>query len=203
MSTQIMDSGASELGGATPARSERDPLAQRLAAYIDSHHPRLGSSLMKLRWGGLRTIEPSPVLGAALVGAGTSAGVGVRQLLGRRRGGRPWLPLAVAAPGGAVAAWLAVWRWDAARWRRHNVALMLDLTPDAVDALVERLDGEGIRVERWSAPRSADGEVFGISCRARDLRRVNAALDRLDQVEVADGSPAQPPDARRPTGTEE
>lgn len=180
MSTQIIERDPDPGAGADRARSDGDPLSQRVAAYIDTHHPRLGSSLMKLRWGGLRTIEPNPVFGAALVGAGTSAGVGVRRLLGRRRGGRAWLPLAVAAPGGAVAAWVAVWRWDAARWRRRNVAMMLDLTPDRVTDLVDRLAAQGLRVERWSAPRAVGGAAFGISCRARDLRRVNAALDLLD-----------------------
>lgn len=181
MSTQIIEREPEPdpVVAAARTRSDGDPLSQRVAAYIDANHPRLGSSLMKLRWGGLRTIEPNPVLGAALVGAGTSAGVGVRRLLGRRRGGRAWLPLAIAAPGGAVAAWVAVWRWDAARWRRRNVAMMLDLTPDRVADLVERLAEDGLRVERWSAPRSIGGSAFGISCRARDLRRVNAAIDQL------------------------
>jgi len=159
---------------------ERDPFAQRVASYIDKNHPKLGSRLLKLRWGGLRTIEPSTGLGAALVGVGTGAGLGVRRAAGRRAGGRARVPLALAAPGGALAAWLAVWRWDAARWRRRHVVLMLDLTPDSVDALVERLRSDGLHVERWSGPRSIEGEVFGISCRARDLRRVNAALDMLD-----------------------
>jgi len=135
---------------------------------------------MKLRWGGLRTIEPSPVLGAALVSAGTGAGVGVRHVLGRSRSGRSRVPLVLAAPGGAVAAWVAVWRWDAARWRRRHVAMVLDLTPDRVSALVDRLRSDGLRVERWTAPRAVGGSVFGISCRAQDLRRVNAAIDVLD-----------------------
>ncbi|CAN5607324.1 hypothetical protein BH10ACT3_BH10ACT3_14530 [soil metagenome] len=161
---------------------ETDPLDQRIAAYIDRHHPRLGARLMKLRWGGLRTIEPNPVLGAALVGAGTSAGVGVRHVLGRRRSGRSRVPLAVAAPGGAIAAWIAVWRWDAARWRRRHVSMVLDLTPDRVSALVERLRSDGLPVERWAGPRSVGGSVVGISCRARDLRRVNAAIDQLDAL---------------------
>jgi len=159
---------------------DREHFSQRIAAYIDGHHPRLGSALMKLRWGGLRTIEPNPVLGAALVGAGTGAGVGVRHVLGRNRSGRQWLPLVLAAPAGAVAAWAAVWRWDAARWRRRHVAMVLDLTPDRVTALVERLGSDGLRVERWNGPRAVGGTVSGISCRAQDLRRVNAALDGLD-----------------------
>ena len=159
---------------------ERDPLSQRVAAYIDRHHPRLGSFLMKMRWGGLRTFEPNPVLSAALVGAGTGAGVGVRHVLGRSRAGRSRIPLALAAPVGAVAAWFAVWRWDAARWRRRHVAMVLDLTPDRVSALVERLRSDGLHVERWTAPRSVGSSAFGISCRAQDLRRVNAAIDVLD-----------------------
>lgn len=135
---------------------------------------------MKLRWGGLRTIEPSPVLGAALVGAGTGAGVGVRHALGRGRSGRSRVPLSLAAPVGAAAAWVAIWRWDAARWRRRHVAMVLDLTPDRVSALVERLRSDGLRVERWNGPRAVGGSAFGISCRAQDLRQVNAAIDVLD-----------------------
>jgi hypothetical protein len=181
------DVDASPAAPAPPAGTsgvpERDPLSQRIAAYIDTHHPKLGSRLLKLRWGGLRTIEPSTGLGAALVGVGTGAGLGVRRLAGRRTCGRARVPLALAAPGGALAAWMAVWRWDAARWRRRNVALMLDLTPDRVDELVERLHAEGLAVERWTGPRTIEGEVFGISCRARDLRRVNAAIDAVDAVE--------------------
>src|SRR5690606_34953566 len=90
---------------------------------------------------------------------------------------------------GAVAAWLALWRWDAARWRRRHVALVLDLTPGAAAELVEHLATLGLVVEPWTGPRSAGGTAQGISCRARDLRRVNSALDELHaSVGLRDGA---------------
>jgi len=158
-----------------------DPLAQRVASYIDRNHPKFGSLLLKLRWGGLRTIEPTPALGAATLSAGTGAALGVRRALLAGTGGRLRLPLVLAAPGGAAAAWLALWRWDSLRWRRRHVALVLDLTPPAAQDLVAHLAAKGLTVEPWTGPRAAGGAAQGISCRARDLRRVNAAIDELSR----------------------
>jgi hypothetical protein len=155
--------------------------SDHVVEYIDHHHPRLGSFLLKLRFGGLRTIEPTPVLGAAVLSAGTSAGLGLSRALGRGRNGRFRVPLSLAAPGGTLALWVAVWRWDAARWRRRHVSMVLDLTPERLTDLVEKLRSEGFSVDRWVGQRSAGGARFGISCRARDLRKVNAAIGQIGQ----------------------
>ncbi|CAB4731398.1 MAG: hypothetical protein F2694_01725 [Actinobacteria bacterium] len=154
-------------------------VSDRIVGHIDRHHPRLGSFLLKLRWGGVRTFEPTPVLGAAVLGAGTSAGLGLSCALGRWQNGRFRVPLALAAPGGTVALWIAVWRWDAARWRRRHISMVLDLTPERLSDLVEKLRNQGLSVERWVGERSAGGSKFGISCRARDLRKVNAAIGQI------------------------
>ncbi|MEX0767987.1 MAG: hypothetical protein WD029_05910 [Microthrixaceae bacterium] len=168
-----------------PAPVARGSATDRIVEYIDHHHPKLGSLLLKLRWGGVRTFEPNAVVGAAVLSAGTSAGVGLRHVLGRGRNGRLRVPLALAAPGGTVAVWIAVWRWDAARWRRRHVSMVLDLTPDRLTQLVENLRSQGFPVERWVGERSIGGTRFGISCRARDLRRVNAAIGHLTNNQFA------------------
>lgn len=160
-------------------------LSDQIVEYIDHHHPRLGSFLLKLRFGGLRTIEPTTVLGAAVVSAGTGAGLGLSRALGRGRNGRLRVPLSLAAPGGTLALWVAVWRWDAARWRRRHVSMVLDLTPERLTDLVEKLRSEGFSVNRWVGQRSAGGARFGISCRARDLRKVNAAISQIGQEAFA------------------
>jgi len=160
-------------------------VADRIVEYIDHHHPRLGSFLLKLRWGGVRTFEPTPVLGAAVLGAGTSAGVGLSRALGRGRNGRLRVPFALAAPGGTLALWIAVWRWDAARWRRRHISMVLDLTPERLSELVEKLRSQGFSVDRWVGGRSAGGSRFGITCRARDLRKVNAAIGQIDFESIA------------------
>lgn len=151
--------------------------AQALADYIDHHHPKLGSRLMQLRFGGLRTVEPAPPLVASVLSAGAAFGLGTRRLAGRRADGRARVPLAAAVPTGAVGAWLAVWRWDAVRWHRSHVMVVVDLPDERLDRLVARLAAQGLAVERWDRPRRADGSHHGISCRLRDLRRVNAAID--------------------------
>jgi hypothetical protein len=163
-------------------------LSDHVVEYIDRHHPRLGSFLLKLRFGGLRTIEPTPVLGAAVLSAGTGAGLGLSRALGRGRSGRSRVPLALAAPGGTLALWVAVWRWDAARWRRRHVSMVLDLTPERLTDLVEKLRSEGFSVDRWVGQRSAGGARFGISCRARDLRKVNAAIGQIGHEALTSAS---------------
>ena len=148
-----------------------------LADYIDHHHPKLGSRLMQLRFGGLRTVELQPVLVGPVLSAGVGAGLGVRRVVGRRGDGRSWVPMVPAASLGAALAWIAVWRWDAARWRRSHVMVVVDLPEERLDRLVARLAEDGLDVERWDRPRQADGPNRGLSCRLRDLRRVNAAID--------------------------
>jgi hypothetical protein len=148
-----------------------------LVDYIDHHHPKLGSRLMQLRFGGLRTLELQPSLVGPVLSAGAGAGLGLRQVVGRRGDGRSRVPALPAASIGAVLAWIAVWRWDAARWRRSHVMVVVDLPDDRLDRLVAHLVGDGVDVERWDRPRQADGPNRGLACRLRDLRRVNAAID--------------------------
>lgn len=167
-------------GGVTPRR-KTGPVGtaapvQALVDYIDHHHPKFGSRLMKLRWGGLRTVEPQPVVAPAVtVGVGTA--VAVRRLVGRRADGRARVPLLPASLLATVLVWLGVWRWDAARWRRSHVMVVVELPDERLDQLVQRLVDDGLDVQRWDRPRRADGPVHGLSCRLRDLRRVNAAVD--------------------------
>jgi hypothetical protein len=151
-------------------------LGQALVDHIDHHHPKLGSRLMKLRWGGLRTIEPQPVLAPAIA-TGIGAGLTARLVTGRRPDGRPWVPLLPATLLATLGVWIGVWRWDAARWRRSHVMVVVELPDERLDALIARLAEVGLEVQRWDRPRRADGPVHGLSCRLRDLRRVNAAVD--------------------------
>lgn len=159
---------------------DRSELGQRIAAHIDANHPRLGSRLMKLRWGGLRTVQPDRTTWAGLGAIGVGLGAGVRRLLGRRSDGRHRLPVVLAAMAGVLSAWVGAWRVDSARWRRSHVTLVLDLPNDVLEDLLERLSLEGLHVERHDEPRGAGGPSTGLTCRLRDLRRVNAALDALD-----------------------
>jgi hypothetical protein len=172
--------------------------SQRIAAHIDEHHPRLGSRLMKLRWAGLRTIEPDRTVWTGVSAFGLGIGLGARTLAGRDRSGRHRVPLVPAALLGGLGAWIGTWRWDSARWRRSHVTLVLDLPTEVLDSLVERLGEAGVRIERWDGSRRVDGPSTGVSCRLRDLRRVNAEIDALDvessrRVEGAD--PTGPADA--------
>ena len=150
---------------------------QALADYIDHHHPKLGSRLMQLRWGGLRTIEPQPLVVGPVLATGAGLGLGARRLVGRRSNGRRWVPLVPASAVGASLAWVGLWRWDTARWRRSHVMVVVDLPADRLDELVAGLVDQGLDVQRWDRPRRADGPNHGVSCRLRDLRRVNTAID--------------------------
>ena len=162
-----------------------DPKEQlaRVVAHIDRHHPRLGARLMRARYGGLRVVEPSRPLAAAVFAGGVAAGVAVRRLVGGLTGGevRPVSPVVV----GPLVAWTALWRWDSVRWRRRHVVLVLDLPPARLDELVAELAASGLAVERWDGRKNAGGASTGISCRLRDLRRVNAELDRSAVPELA------------------
>lgn len=153
--------------------------AQDLADYIDHHHPKLGSRLMQLRFGGLRTIEPTPGVVAATVASGAGVGLALRRLAGRRHDGRVRLPLVPIGATGAAVSWLALWRWDSARWHRTRVMVVVDLPDDRLDELVDSLRTRGLDVQRWDRARRADGPNHGLACRLRELRQVNAALDEM------------------------
>jgi hypothetical protein len=157
----------------------RSDLRADIAAYIDHHHPRFGSALMKMRWGGLRTIQPARTTWAAMGLFGGSLGIASRAALGRRPDGRHRIPLSASLVLGPTGVWAAVWRFDNARWRRTHLTLVLDLPGDVLDDLIAVLAADGVVVERRYGPRSVDGRSTGISCRLRDLRRVNTALDAL------------------------
>lgn len=162
-----------------------------LADYIDAHHPRLGSTLMKLRFGGFRTVRPDRTLAAALLASGVTAGLALRRLGGRRGDERHRIGIVPASFVGVGATWLTLWRIDDVRWRRSHVTLVLDLPSDQLDLLVAQLRAEGAQVERHDSWRRVGGGSAGLSCRLRDLRRVNAAIDAFDPfgAEVA-GQPA-------------
>lgn len=149
----------------------------RLADHIDHHHPKMGARILRARYGGLRATEPSPPLAAAVVAGGVGAGLVTRQLLGRLSEGR----VRVLSPVflGPVVAWAALWRWDSVRWRRRHVVLVLDLPAARLEQVVEDLAEHGLTVEPWEGRRGAGGPATGISCRLRDLRRINAHLDQF------------------------
>lgn len=155
-------------------------LGARLAAHIDRNHPRLGSALLGLRWGGLRTIEPDRTVWGLIVASGVGLGLAAREGVGRLAGGRTRVPAVPSAVAGALSVWLVLWRIDSLRWRRSHVTLVLELPPDALDRLIEHLRGEGVPVERHQTRRVAGRSSWGLTCRLRDLRRVNAAIDALE-----------------------
>jgi hypothetical protein len=132
--------------------------------------------LAGLRWGGLRTVEPSAATFVLVLAGGATAA----ELAVRRTGVRRRAPLATRGAGtlGALAVWAAVWRWDARRWRRRTVRLLPDLPPAGVRDLVERLGDQGYDVEVWEVG-GADGPRVGLRCRTSDLRRVNAAIGEV------------------------
>ena len=152
-------------------------LAQDLADHIDHHHPKLGSALMKLRFGGLRTVEPSPAVVGAVLSVGAGGGLGVRRWLGARVPAIAAVPRSMVGAAGAAVAWLGLWRWDAGRWRRSHVMIVVDLPDERLGALVSRLGDLGLDVQRWDRLPRADGPRHGVACRLRDLRRVNAEID--------------------------
>lgn len=152
---------------------------QALVEHVDTRHPRLLSRAMKLRWGGLRTLEPNRPLVASVLGlAAATTAVSVR-VAGRRSDGRRRVRWTGALPVSSIGLWMALWRWDAARWRRSHVMVVVDLPSDQLDDLVSELCDAGVVVQRWDRARRADGPRHGVSCRLRDLRRVNAAIDTM------------------------
>lgn len=171
-------------GDPTVTESLTSRVAAALAERIDRDHPRLARFLVGLRWGGLRTVQPGTGPFLAILGAGAALGVAGATRI--RPGGRRPVPTVLAGPLGAALVWAGLWRWDAVRWHARNVRVVPGLPPDAVDELVERLAAEGIRVERWERS-SAGGTVVGLSCRTRDLRRVNRAIDELERPGGVDG----------------
>ncbi len=164
-------------------------IGARVAAHIDRNHPRLGALLLGLRWGGLRTIEPDRTIWALIVAVGAGLGLAARVGAGRGDHGRHRVPLVPSALAGTMSVWLALWRIDSLRWRRSHVRLVLELPPDVLDVLLDQLREQGIPAERHQTRPVAGGPSWGLMCRLRDLRRVNAAIDALERVG---------PDSRRP-----
>ena len=128
---------------------------------------------------GARTVHMGIDLGGP-VGTAVHAfagGVVLRRASGRRGDGRARLPGLRAALVVTAGLWLGLWRWDAARWRRSHVMVVVDTTSEGLDTLVASLRAEGLDVERWDRSAAADGPRRGVSCRLRDLRRVNSLID--------------------------
>lgn len=149
--------------------------ATEVGAAVEHRLPGLVRLLVAARWGGLRTVHPTPLTWSAVAGAGATAGLALRETSARTLRHRP--PVAPSVVAGVAGAWLALWRWDAARFARTRVTLVPDLAPEALQAVVEHLDGAGITVETWEGPRRADGRVRGLVCRVRDVRTVNRTID--------------------------
>lgn len=152
-----------------------------VAEVVDRRAPGFVRFVAALRWGGLRTVRPGPVVLTAEAGAAVLLGVGFRSAVdvaGRRR---IRVPLPAAVLIGGVATHLAVWRWDTARWRRRRVALVVDLPADAMSGLVADLAGLGLDVERWERGVRAGTRVHGLWCRTGDVRAVNRRIDEISR----------------------
>ncbi len=160
-------------------------LMARFADHLDHHHPRLGSRLLRARYGGLRVTEPNRTLTAGVLLGGVGVGAVVRRLVASLSSGRLRIRLWLVGILGPLVAWSALWRWDAVRWRRRHVVLVLDLPTQELDRVIGELNDRGLRVERWDGPRRVGGASTGLSCRLGDLRRVNAELDGLALVGLA------------------
>lgn len=164
-----------------------------LAALVDRRAPGLARFLSGLRWGGLRTINPDGRTWGAEAALGFGLGIGVRETMRSVTSGRVRIPVVPAAATGWAAVHAALWRWDTARWRRHRVALVVDLPLDDVIELVAELASAGLQVERWERGLRGGDRVHGVWCRAGDVRAVNRAIGRA----VAEGRLAA---AGRPAG---
>lgn len=154
-------------------------LMARFAAHVDHRHPRLGSKMLRARYGGLRVAEPSRSLTVGVLLGGVGAGALVRRALSSLTSGRVRPRMSLVGALGPLVAWSALWRWDSVRWHRRHVVLVLDLPAPVLDQLISDLAERGLDVERWEGPRRVGGVSTGLSCRLGDLRRVNAAIDEL------------------------
>ncbi|UDY35404.1 hypothetical protein [Dermatobacter hominis] len=148
-----------------------------IAALVDRRAPGVARFLAALRWGGLRTITPDRRTWGVEVALGLGLGLGVREGMRSATAGRVRIPAVPAAATGWFAVHAALWRWDTVRWRRHRVALVVDLPLDDVVAIVDRLADQGLPVERWERGVRGGDRVHGIWCRAGDVRSVNRAID--------------------------
>jgi hypothetical protein len=146
-------------------------VAHGAAAYLDRRHPRVARFFLGFRFGGLRTLDPSPALWVAMAGTGVLAAASTSHV---PRAIRP--PRVAAGAAAGLAVWTVVWRWDARRWARAHVSLVPDLPVEGVQAVAEALALEGVHVELRER-RGPGGPVVALRCRIADLRRVNAALD--------------------------
>lgn len=162
-----------------------------LTEAIDRRAPGLVRFLAALRWGGLRTIRPDPLMWSVESATAVGAGLGVRAGITALTRRRLRLPLIASVATAAIATHLAIWRWDTLRWRRHRVALVVDLPASELIGLAEDLTAAGLPVERWERGVRAGRRVHGLWCRTGDVRAVNRAIDA---VAVVDGvrTPAVP-----------
>lgn len=158
-------------------------VGQTVAEYIDHNHPKLGARLMKLRWAGLRTVEHgrwwwAATIGGGVLGAGTVRTLRSRAAVAARLGAAAEL---AAGLGAGAATSVAIWRWDAARWRRRHVRIRSELPTELLDELVADLAGHGFEVQRWDGRGLVDGARRGLVCRLRDLRGVHARIDEFER----------------------
>ncbi len=153
-----------------------------LAEVIDRRAPGFVRFVAALRWGGLRTVRPGPIIWVGESAAALVVGLGLRGGTASVSRGRIRVPLGLAVFAGGLAAHLSLWRWDTLRWRRRRVALVVDLPVDALIALADDLEAAGLPVERWERGVRAGRRVHGLWCHAGDVRAVNRAIDGVDAV---------------------
>lgn len=156
----------------------RDPFGA-LSEAIDRRAPGLVRFLAALRWGGLRTIRPDPLVWSVESATAVGAGLGVRAGVTALTRGRLRVPVVAAVATAAIGTHMAIWRWDTLRWRRHRVALVVDLPASELIGLAEELTAAGLPVERWERGVRAGRRVHGLWCRTGDVRAVNRAIDAV------------------------
>lgn len=148
---------------------------------VDRRAPGFVRFLAALRWGGLRTFRPDPLSWALESVAALGVGLGLRSVVSAISRGRVRPHHGPVLVAGALITHLSVWRWDTLRWRRHRVALVVDLPFDALVTLVDDLTAAGMPVERWERGVLAGSRIHGLWCRTSDVRAVNRSIDALSR----------------------
>lgn len=163
---------------------------------VERRAPGFVRFLAALRWGGLRTMRPDRRTWLLESAAGLGLGLGLHAGVRAATRGRVRVPMVAAAAVGGLGVHLGLWRWDTLRWRRHRVAIVVDLPVGALIALSEELDAAGIPVERWERGVRMGRRSHGLWCRTGDLREVNRRIDT--SMSVGGTSAAEVPEDDRP-----